>query len=232
MDSIRKYNIKRLEFQIRTNEESIAFSVQTISNFKKGTINDRNFIESQTIKLNLKIQKLEDDNLKLDKEIIDIKNGIFDIQYEEIRKNAEQNYEKKYISHKEKIEKKHLDKKNAVIESKNNYKLKRTLEKASENEMNNGLKYFYKVSDSIPNYITTKLKNMPNNKGYIWRGMYLYGYKDAEKGQPVSMFETSGNVLTIHEWSQYEYRVYEKIGEAKKVLKSCKPRTILKQQRM
>ena len=58
---------------------------------------------------------------------------------------------------------------------------------------------------------------MPNNKGYIWRNVYLYGYLPEEKG-PRVLFEKIGNVLVIHEHTDTEYKIFNKNGRDKKVL--------------
>ena len=39
-------------------------------------------------------------------------------------------------------------------------------------------KYFLDVIDSLPKNLEKNLKDMPNNKGYIWRGVYFYGKKE------------------------------------------------------
>ena len=68
--------------------------------------------------------------------------------------------------------------------------VKNTEEKRiTEKEYNKSYKYFCNVCNSIPDYILTKLKQMPNNKGYIWRGVYCYGHKKPEKDKPIVMFE-------------------------------------------
>lgn len=81
--------------------------------------------------------------------------------------------------------------------------------------------------DSLPEYILNNLSTMPNNKGYIWRGMSCYGKLPAERGQPYILFEKiRGGILRIHEYStapanvrwSYIYKVYEKKGKDKRIL--------------
>jgi len=36
-------------------------------------------------------------------------------------------------------------------------------------------RYFVKNSAKVPKFVTDNLKKMPNNKGYIWRGIWFYG---------------------------------------------------------
>lgn len=79
--------------------------------------------------------------------------------------------------------------------------------------MEGSYRHFLSASDTVPSYIQKSLKKMPNNKGYIWRSVHFYGYLPAEEGKPVSMFENcSGGILRIHEWTEKEYRLYERKG--------------------
>ena len=51
---------------------------------------------------------------------------------------------------------------------------------------------------------------MPNNKGYIWYGIYYYGYKPARRGEPIVLFEQRGPILLIHEITSSYHKIYEK----------------------
>ena len=85
--------------------------------------------------------------------------------------------------------------------------------------------YFVKTRETIPAYMLKKLKNMPNNKGYIWKSIYCYGERPANIGEPVILFETQKDgVLVIHESNEKEYKIWYKKGNAKKILHSCTPR--------
>lgn len=90
--------------------------------------------------------------------------------------------------------------------------------KISKDEIRRAYKYFTSVSESLPDYLSKKLKQMPNNKGYIWRGIYFYGEKPCEKNRPMTMFEKHKGVLMIHEWHANKYQLWKKEGDSKKVL--------------
>ena len=64
----------------------------------------------------------------------------------------------------------------------------------------------------------SNLADMPNNKGYIWRGVVFYGDLPEYKGQPRILFEKKGRILVIHEYSGKEYKRYEKEGKNRKIL--------------
>lgn len=73
--------------------------------------------------------------------------------------------------------------------------------------------------DTLPKYIKKNLSDMPNNKGYIYKGTWFYGLKKPETKQPNVMFEKLRNgILRIHETSDTEYKVYEKSGKDMKQL--------------
>ena len=101
--------------------------------------------------------------------------------------------------------------------------------KRSDNNMKREIEknwqYFVKTRDTIPVYMLKKLKNMPNNKGYIWKSIYCYGERPANVGEPVILFETQKDgILVIHETTEKEYKIWYKKGTSKKFLHSCTPR--------
>ena len=65
-----------------------------------------------------------------------------------------------------------------------------------------GYDYVLRVHKSLPQYIRAKLASMPNNKGYIWRGVHYYGEKNPENNGDNVMFENKKGVLHIHAWSR------------------------------
>jgi hypothetical protein len=91
------------------------------------------------------------------------------------------------------------------------------------------LSYYMKCMDTIPDYMKENLKQMPCNKGYIWRGCYLSGSLPPERNQPSIMFEKGRDgLMTIHEWTPTLYSKYEKWGKDKKVLVETQTRRIIK----
>ena len=51
------------------------------------------------------------------------------------------------------------------------------------------LRKFQYAAESLPPYIRENLRSMPNNKGYVWRGVYFYGSRLPERGEPSVVFE-------------------------------------------
>jgi hypothetical protein len=86
-------------------------------------------------------------------------------------------------------------------------------------------KQFCKAEETLPTYIRANLDDMPNNKGYIWRGCWFFGNKKREYNSPLIMFEKQrGGVLYINEIDDREHRLFEKRGKERKTLVSKKLR--------
>jgi hypothetical protein len=92
-------------------------------------------------------------------------------------------------------------------------------------------KVFGRAIDSFPDYMTKNLENMPENKGYIWKGCWFFGlqpvgYNDKRRRnnynreEPLIMFEKLRNGATyIHEINKTSHVVYtrDKQGNRKMI---------------
>ena len=99
-----------------------------------------------------------------------------------------------------------------------------------EREVEKAYSYYLRSASYLPSYIARNLKEMPNNKGYIWKEIHFYGRLPAEKNKPVVLFDKDSRtkILTIHEWTPTEYKVFEKHGDERKKLVLKEKRKILK----
>jgi hypothetical protein len=82
-------------------------------------------------------------------------------------------------------------------------------ERSQEKDFNYVYKHYCNVVETIPIYMLENLEKMPNNRGYIWRGCWLFGKLD-EDGDTIIMNESSNKIQYIHEISKKEYKIYEK----------------------
>ena len=88
--------------------------------------------------------------------------------------------------------------------------------------MRSSWRWVCKTDAKLPNYMRRNLKEMPNNKGYIFRGIQYYGYKPAQRNKPVVLFEKNRGVLNIHEITKDEHKIYQKLNKnSKNKLISC-----------
>lgn len=77
---------------------------------------------------------------------------------------------------------------------------------------------YFKVCQGIPDYLKKKLEDMPNNKGYIWKGVCLFGGKAVDDQPKTTLFEKDGNTMFIHEWTKTEYFLFSKEKDQKRIL--------------
>ena len=204
-----------------------------INNIKKLYINDFNINKINT--LNETIKNRDEEILTLKNTLSDLNSGLLDeklnndikISSNNIREKYNISINKKNIKKKEKQEKKKISndywKKNRKIDIENKY---------FQKNMDKEYKRFIKKCNSIPNYMTKNLKDMPSNKGYIWKGIQFYGEKPAENKKSTVLFEKNNKKLHIHNWKLHKdfttYTLFEKCNETKKnkTLKTFKKKNI------
>lgn len=81
----------------------------------------------------------------------------------------------------------------------------------AENFLKKELNWMLRSNNTIPNYIRENLKKMPNNKGYLCKGVFHFGHLEPEEPRDVKIvFEKNHEKLLIHEISQESYKIYEK----------------------
>ena len=96
-----------------------------------------------------------------------------------------------------------------------------------ERSIKRSFQHFVRACNSVPDYMSRNLAEMPSNKGYYWKSVACYGELPSEPGQPTILFDRKrGGVMIIHEFTNKEYRTYEKNGKDRKRLISCTPRRI------
>jgi hypothetical protein len=96
---------------------------------------------------------------------------------------------------------------------------KNTSNKNTSQDYENAFSYYRYVNDNIPDYMIKKIKNTPNNKGYIWKGVWFFGELPEEKGKPIVFFDKQRDgTLAIHEFSDRNYKIWHKKENQHKTL--------------
>jgi hypothetical protein len=220
MELRRRTHKNKLNNDIRDAENFIFRNEETIKRIKKSNMGVE-YIQNQIEKLKIAVdEKRELLDIK-EEELVHVSNGLFDEKINDEYKENAIKHEKavndiKLIKESKKdelSEKKELSSKywEGIIEASRS-------QKQLERDYKYGLKYFRKVCDQLPEYMSRNLSDMPNNKGYIWRGLNFYGDQPDQPG-PVIMFEKlKGDINIIHEYTDREYRKYEKRGKDRKQL--------------
>lgn len=171
---------------------------------------------------NQKTEELKDDIYlksieleKLNRKIIDIDLGLFDRELEtEVKTNTLEVKKAREKTEHRKKELLELKNKQELQEQRDrkqgNFKYDKS-DKQKEWDYEKAYDRFRSISDTLPDYIGDNLYNMPNNKGYIFRGCWFFGKLPEERNAPIVMFERAGKgVMWIHECHPREHLIYEK----------------------
>ena len=222
----RQYYINKYENEIKELEFILLKEAESLKKIKE--LNDIEFVEAQVNKYEEKKKEKEDKIKDLRHKLEEIKEGNLD---EHIRKEMNDNKTEKREKEKIKEEKQReinkIKKEKSNLSNKfyQNSKKSDQENRRSKKEIYKNWNYYNKCLNTIPEYMLRNLKEMPNNKGYIWKGIYLFGELEKEKNKNTVIFDKKKNILIIHEWNNYEYLIYHKKGKDKKELQS---RTIRK----
>ena len=230
MEVRRRLKKNKLISDIRDAETFVTRSEKTIKRIRYSQMGEV-YVNNQTIKLN---EAIEEKNKVIDQ----LKNDLRDVSHggldEDINKEYKDNKNKVETIHKEKakikaIKREESNEKKEV--SKEYWKGIITASRAfrqNERDVRYVYKYYNKVIDSLPSYMQSNLADMPNNKGYIWRGVHFYGYLPEQSGPRVMFEKRKGGILVIHEHTSREYRRYEKQGKNRKQLVHKEIKRVLK----
>ena len=202
--------------RIRETESYIKRSEDTLKNLQsKSNLSD--FEKSQIEKTLSQIQNLQNENLKLKQRQEDLKFRKLDSEYYDQLKQAKIALETKSSENTAKSKKEPNNK--PISTPKPSYKPYYS-NNASEKSMDYELKRFLNSYDYIPDKtgIKKQLSELPNNKGYIYNGVWFFGEKPAEEGQNLVMYEKLGNILRSYEHKEDMIYIYEKAGKDKKKL--------------
>jgi hypothetical protein len=196
---------------IKNAEEIIKRNIDTIARFNQlpsSTFNTNKIkalkLENQEkgnfmIEMKLRIEKIEKGELDGEFKIILEKNK------KELKLKMDEKLKKDNNTAQYNKEKKELLDTHYTVENKT-----RRNDKFAEKNMTKAYDYFLKSMDSIPDYILKNLENMPNNRGYIWKGIHCYGALKEDSDILVMTEKLYNNVTKIHEWNHDEYLVYSK----------------------
>ena len=202
--------------EIKSVESILKRSSETVERFKSQ--DDTTFTRTQIQKLNDTISENEKRLEVLQQKQVDISSGKFDIEIRTENNNILNKIQKKEeLTNKKKKEKQEEKKNDSEL-------LKKHYEKTNRYEFSESFwqkeeKKYYKNCDSIPQWIKDKLKDMPSNKGYIWRDLWFFGDKQVPFTKSCTMFENlKGSITIIHEIDSEYHKIYEKVGRNQKTL--------------
>jgi len=206
--------IKRLK-NLNRNDDN------TINRFRY-KVGDIEYNKEQVNKLTVKISERLDKIKELETKLDDIDKGKLDTflnnMYDSNLNDINLKSQHKTIKKQANREQKKRDKELYELRRKTEYNSNKSFYK-NEREMQQTYRYYQKTCQYIPQHIKDKVKRQPNNKGFIWRGIYMYGYKTSS-GNPenVSLIEKQGKDLYIHEFFPDRYKIWKKNENRRKEL--------------
>lgn len=200
--------------EIKQKENVLKRNKETIDRLRNSQTN-MEFNKIQIEKLSLSISELSKKIENLKQKYIDINSGIYDEDF--ISNKIES--QSKFKNELEKQNKKNKEKEDKKIQNKeildNEYQMRR-FSGPSENFLRKETDRFFKSVESVPQFILENLKNMPSNKGYIWRGVYCYGELPPESKNIIMFEKCRNNIMKIHECINNQINIYEKVGKGPK----------------
>jgi len=227
--SIHRQSVKNtLTNEYLTLERKVERLTQTNRTLPQSGIRDESYLSKQISENNIlidqsneRIEELKERIKKIDKGELDNEiSAEIDDSTQKVRSKEQIFLKKKTIKNEEHAEKKKKIQESYRVERKLNYSQKQLnyeMRKDGERFMN----------FEIPDYITENLKNMPNNKGYIWKGVWCFGQLPSEKNDTCVMFEKQRDVTFIHEIYPEEHIIYKKTNNgAREHVKTIRRRLI------
>ena len=227
MELLYKKEKSRLNDAIRHMESALAHDMATIERLKKQEVNQE-FNKRKIEKLKITNREKQIELQTLEARLRDLERGYLDEELEEQHEKMQAEIKRKNaLTYQRKAKTKELDEEKSAL-AKEQYHAQRSEERQrryDEKQMDKALDFYIRDINALPEFMRKKLKKMPNNKGYIWKGIYFYGEMDEEPNQPTVLFEKRrNNLMVIHEWVGEHYKVWHKDGKARKKLQSCVPR--------
>ena len=220
MDIRRRLKANSIKLEINECKKFIERSTKTIGRLKHSNLGIE-FVRKQIDKLKTSISEKEEKLSVLNSQIVIVDKGGLDNEIDmEYSKNKSR--KNKLDRDKEKITKENKKEKQ---EKKEKYKKywdgivgAARSERQKMRDMRYAQSYFEKTFDNLPEYMKRNLADMPNNKGYIWKGIYFYGDLPEQSGPRVLFEKRKGGLLIIHEYTDKEYKLFEKNGKERKRL--------------
>ena len=214
MESIRLNEKNNIQNEIKRTESMIKRNSETINRLSSSQEN-KEFNQNQIEKI--KNSQIDFDNKikELNKRYNDLLEGRLDNELLSIINNNSKNIKQKEESIntkkiKDKTEKKTKEKDYFNMESKHRRR------EISSYQIQKDIDRFIRDCESIPEYILNNLKEMPSNKGYIWKGIHCYGNKPPESDTTIMFEKCKGGTLKIYETNKDYRTVYEKNGSSQK----------------
>ncbi len=228
MNQKRKREGKRIQSEIQATRNHITKVTASIARLTLVESTDPTYTASHISKLNVIMTKLNVDLEVLRDRDTSLRHGLLDDELRAAAKAVEDEIKAKNMD-KQKKKEKEADEDEANKVASQAYwdatvKSERSSRYAAKN-MNREYKFYTdKLLNSMPGYMTENLRRLPENKGYIWKGIYNYGERPPQPGRPIEMEEQLRGKGLFHVWTKQHdgnvlYRKSEKVGKGRDMKK-------------
>lgn len=219
MDNIRKREINECEQKIKNLQFILSTQSDTINRIK--TQGETEYVKVQIIKHKKMEEEKKAEIIELEDRVEKLKSGELDLDIKSKCAENKEHVNRKQKLKYDKIQEEKKDNIERTKQSKSYYNLNRTTDMESrymKREIAKHWNIYEKSLATMPDYIKNNLKEMPNNKGYIWKGIYCFGELKANRNENTLMFNKKKGALEILEWNSMEYFVYTKVAKKRKEL--------------
>lgn len=98
----------------------------------------------------------------------------------------------------------------------------RKRQRSLQHQMRKQWEWLCQQEQNLPDYIRSNLDRMPNNKGYIWKGIWYFGHQPEEDPQTLIMFEKQGGGdMLVHEIKDNShYKIFSRAKNGHNILVS------------
>lgn len=218
MDKLRLTEKNRITNEVKSIQTSLKRNKETLDRLRgqESTV----FQKTQMEKISTILSDYTNTLAELEQRSLDVMLGKLDSELYNTNSSIIKTIQKKDEQTKRKKKDKEDEKKNDSELLQNHYKKTNRYE-FSESFWEKEERRYYKNCDSLPQWIRDKLKDMPSNKGYIWRDLWFFGEKQVPFSKICTMFESlKGGITIIHEIDGDYHNVYEKVGRNQRTLTS------------
>ena len=222
----RKYEKNRIKEEIRLSSKYNDNDSASLARFR-GLAND-DYASKQVEKLANLIadRKVEID--KLTERLTKLETGELDTELTESIKTTTREVNQKNNEHLEKVKIQRQIKQEDADFGKMKFKQECQADKVNKEYFyKSSLKHFDKAEETVPEYMTRELTNMPNNHAYVWKNVYFWGKRSPDHRRMSQATHNQKGFKTIEKWDDNYFYVYEKHSRCAEKLISKTKRKIM-----
>ena len=209
MTQYRTFENKEVANQISGLRKSKTYNETRMASIRVN-MKDGKFLQKAMKSGNEKITQIDKQIEDLNERLVLIENGSLDSELKEKYGNIERDIT---TSGNCKIQKKLRNKsedKTFLNKGKQRNRVERRQDRFEKFSVNNEYKNYLKKLNRVPPYILRNLKTLPNNRGYIWNGIHMYGKRPYRENDDRVMTAPQKGCTLIHIWNKDGYKVVRK----------------------